>query len=108
MDCRTFPGEIIAALRAGEFAFEDREMKRDHVIKTVARIEADQRAVRELLRQSLDCCAVVPSGKLEVLEKDRLADLHKQADELRKRAARRRGALCEGSGHPAREGGCRS
>jgi len=87
MDCRTFPGEIIAALRAGEFAFEDREMKRDPVIKTVARIEADQRAVRELLRQSLDCCAVVPSGKLVVLEKDRLADLHKQADELRKRAA---------------------
>jgi len=102
MDCRTFPGEIIAALRAGEFAFEDREMKRDHVIKTVARIEADQRAVRELLRQSLDCCAVVPSGKLEVLEKDRLADLHKRADELRKQAARRRGALCEGSGHHRR------
>ena len=77
-------------------------MKRDHVIKTVARIEADQRAVRELLRQSLDCCAVVPSGKLEVLEKDRLADLHKRADELRKQAARRRGALCEGSGHHRR------
>jgi len=87
MDCRTFPWKIIAALRAGEFAFEDREMKRDPVIKIVVCIEADQRAVRELLRQSLDCCAVQPSGKLEVLEKDRLADLHKQADELRKRAA---------------------
>jgi len=87
MDCRTFAEETISALREGLFVFEDREMKRDPVIKTVACIEADQRAVRELLRQSLDCCAVLPSGKLEVLEKDRLAGLHKQADELRGRAA---------------------
>jgi hypothetical protein len=87
MDSRTFAEQTIAAMQAGDFVADANEMKREPVLKIWATITADRQAVRELLRQSLDCCAVLPSGKLEVLEKERLADLHKQADELRKRAA---------------------
>jgi len=87
MDSRTFAAQTIAAMQVGDFVADANEMKREPVLKIWATIAADRQAVRELLRQSLDCCAVLPSGKLEVLEKERLADLHKQADELRKRAA---------------------
>jgi hypothetical protein len=93
MDSRMFAEETIAAMQAGEFVSDSNEMKREPVLRVWASIEADKKAVRELLRQSLDCCAVLPSGKLEVLEKDRLADLHKQADELRKRAAHNEAVL---------------
>jgi len=87
MDSRSFATDTLEALKAGNFVFEANEMRKEPVIKIVASIQADHQGVRELLRQSLDCCAVLPSGKLEVLEKDRLADLHKRADDLRKRAA---------------------
>jgi len=87
MDSRTFVAGVLADLRAGNFVADANEMKREPVVLILASIEADRRAVRELLGESLNCCAVSPSGKLEVLEKDRLIDLHKRADELRKRAA---------------------
>lgn len=87
MDCRTFAAEVITSLREGLFVPNEAEARRDPVTRIMASIEADHQAVRDLLRQSLDCCAVLPTGRLEVLEKDRLASLHKQADMLRKRAA---------------------
>lgn len=87
MDCRTFAAEVIISLREGLFVPNEAEARRDPVTRIMASIESDHLAIRDLLRQSLDCCAVLPTGRLEVLERDRLADLHKQADMLRKRAA---------------------
>jgi hypothetical protein len=68
-------------------------MKRDPVIVIIASNRADRMAVSDLLGQSLECCAVSPKGALIVLDQERLTQLHKQADDLRKRIAHNEGVL---------------
>jgi hypothetical protein len=93
MDSRSFSTDVLEALNAGEFVFEANEMKKEPVIKIWASIEADKKAVRELLRQSLDCCSIMESGKIEVLEKTRLKLLHEEAAKIRVRASHNEAVL---------------
>lgn len=91
----TYGSAILDSLLGGEFVHEGAVMKRDPIIAIIASNRTDRLAVSELLKQSLECCAVTPAGKLTVLDQERLTQIHSQADDLRKRIAHNQGVLME-------------
>ena len=83
---REFANSILYQMAVGDYIADGGAMKREPVVLLLASIRQDRKAVRDLLRQSLDCCTILPSGKLQVLEQEVLDGLHAKAAEFRARA----------------------
>ena len=90
---REFASSILDQMAVGDFIADGGAMKREPIVQLVASIRQDRQAVRDLLRQSLDCCAILPSDKLQVLEQEVLEGLHAKAAEFRARAEKNEAIL---------------